>query len=99
MTSTTSIRPKTRDAIIAALRSGVVPAIGLHHIHVGRENELRALTSDLQTIADEGSAYKILVGPVGAGKTEIVQMLGSIARENFGLVTTKVDLDSRCRLY
>lgn len=95
----TSIRPKTRDGVIASLRSGVVPAVGLHYIHVGREKELRALTSDLQTIADGGSSYKVLLGPVGVGKTESMQMLSSIARDKLNLVTTKVDLDARCRLY
>jgi hypothetical protein len=95
----TSIRPKTRDAVINALRSGVVPAVGLHYIHVGRENELRALTSDLQTVADGGSAYKIILGPVGVGKTESTMMLAGIARDKLNLVTTKVDLDARCRLY
>lgn len=95
----TSIRPKTRDGVIAALRSGVVPAVGLHYIHVGREKELGALTSDLQTVADGGSAYKVLVGPVGGGKTETIQMLASIARDKLNLVTAKVDLDARCRLY
>jgi P-loop Domain of unknown function (DUF2791) len=93
------IRPKTRDGIINALRSGVVPAVGLHFIHVGRERELRALTSDLQTVADGGSAYKVLVGPVGVGKTECAQMLAGIARDKLNLVTAKVDLDARCRLY
>jgi len=95
----TSIRPKTRDGVIAALRSGVVPAVGLHYIHVGREKELGALTSDLRTVADGGSAYKVLIGPVGGGKTETIQMLSSIARDKLNLVTTKVDLDARCRLY
>lgn len=94
----TSIRPKTRDTVINALRSGVVPSLGLHYIHVGREKELRALTSDLQTVADGGSAYKFIVGPVGVGKTEMTQMLASIARD-LNLVTAKVDLDARCRLY
>lgn len=98
-TTTDLIRPKTRDSVINALRSGVVPAVGLHHIHVGRESELRAFSEDLRTVADGGGAYRIIVGPVGAGKTESIQMIGGIARDTFNLVTAKVDLDARCRLY
>ena len=98
-TATELIRPRTRDSVINALRSGVVPSVGLHHIHVGRESELRAFSEDLRAVADGGGAYRIIVGPVGAGKTETVQMIGGIARDTFNLVTAKLDLDARCRLY
>src|SRR5437588_483112 len=39
------IKPRERDAILPALRAGVVPRIGLRHLQVGRLDEGGALAS------------------------------------------------------
>ena len=44
------IKPKERETIIQALRSGVVPRIGLQHIQVGRSEELKSFVKDVNTI-------------------------------------------------
>ena len=46
------IRAKERDAIIQSLKAGVTPKVGIQHIQVGRMNELRALISDIERIAN-----------------------------------------------
>ena len=42
MTKQPVIKSKDRETILNALRSGVVPRIGLQHIQVGRKREIEA---------------------------------------------------------
>lgn len=63
------IRAKERDAIIQSLKAGVTPKVGIQHIQVGRINELRALISDIERVADGGSAFRLIIGEYGSGKT------------------------------
>ena len=37
------LKPRERDAIVQALRAGVVPKLGLRHIQVGRVREIEEL--------------------------------------------------------
>lgn len=64
-----SIRPRERSAIIQSLRAGVTPRTGLEYIQVGRVNEVKALIEDLDNISDGGSAFRIVIGDFGAGKS------------------------------
>ena len=48
------IRPRDRDAILQSLAAGVVPRRGLHHIQVGRADEVTALLGDLDRVIDGG---------------------------------------------
>lgn len=50
------LKPRERDAIVQALRAGVVPKLGLRHIQVGRAREIEELVKDMDRIADGGSA-------------------------------------------
>jgi hypothetical protein len=63
------LRPRDRDAIISSLRSGVVPRVGFQYIQVGRAAEVGAMTSEVDRIADGGSAVRFVIGEYGAGKT------------------------------
>ena len=49
------LKPRERDAIVQALRAGVVPKLGLRHIQVGRAREIEELVKDMDRIADGGS--------------------------------------------
>ena len=40
------LKPRERDAIVQALRAGVVPKLGLRHIQVGRVREIEELVKD-----------------------------------------------------
>ena len=51
---TRPIKPKERETIIQSLKSGVVPRLGLQHIQVGRNEELKSFIKDIDTIADGG---------------------------------------------
>ncbi|TVP60314.1 MAG: ATP-binding protein [Halomonadaceae bacterium] len=85
------IRQKERRAILDSLRAGVVPKIGQHHIQVGRHQEVKALLSDIENVADGGSAVRFVIGEYGSGKTFFLGLIQSIALEK-KLVTTSADL-------
>ena len=92
------IRSKERDAIIQSLRSGVTPKIGIQHIQVGRSNEVKALYQDIERIADGGSAFRLIIGAFGSGKTFFLSVIRSIALER-RLVTVNADLSPDRRLH
>ncbi len=92
------IRLKERDAIIQSLKAGVVPKMGLYHIQVGRVKEVSSLIRDIDRIADDGSAFRLIIGEYGSGKTFFLQLIRLIALEK-GLVTVHADLSPEKRLY
>lgn len=92
------IRPKERDSIIQSLRSGVTPKIGIQHIQVGRVNEIKALYRDIETIADGGSAFRLIIGDYGSGKTFFLSLVRSIAQEK-KMVTVNADLSPDRRIH
>jgi len=92
------IRPRERDAVIQSLRAGVVPRIGQQHIQVGRANEVSALVTDIDRVADGGSAIRFVIGEYGAGKSFFLNLVRSIALER-KLVTIHADLSPDRRLH
>jgi len=91
------IRPKTRDSIIQALSAGVVPGQGLQYIQVGRAQEVKALIRDIERVADGGSAFRLIVGDYGAGKTFFLHVIRQVAMER-KLVTVHADFSPERRL-
>ena len=92
------IRPKDRDAVIQSLRAGVVPRAGQHLIQVGRSREIETLVSDIDRMADGGSAFRIVTGEYGAGKTFFLNLVRSVALEK-KLVVASADLTPDRRLH
>jgi len=95
---TTSIRPKERDAVLQSLRAGVVPRMGQRLIQVGRTREILALVNDIERIADGGSAFRLVTGEYGAGKTFFLNLIRAIAMEK-KLVVANADLNPNRRLH
>lgn len=93
-----AIRPRERNAIIQSLRAGVTPRIGLEHIQVGRVNEIKALIEDLDNICDGGSAFRLIIGDFGAGKSFFLQLIRYLALQK-NLVVVNADLTPDRRLY
>lgn len=93
-----SIRPKEKDIIIQSLRGGVVPRLGLQHIQVGRNEELKSFVKNIETMVDGGTAFRLVVGEYGSGKTFFLSLVRSIALEK-GLVVMNADLSPTKRLY
>jgi len=98
MNKSTSIRPKDRDAILLSLRSGVVPRVGQHLIQVGRTREIETLLSDILRLGDGGSAFRLVIGEYGAGKSFFLNLVTSIAFEK-KIVVASADLNPDRRLH
>ena len=92
-----TIRPRDRETVLQALRAGVVPRVGQQLIQVGREAELNALLTDIERVADGGSAFRLIVGEYGSGKTFFMNLVRAVALER-KLVVTTVDLTPDRRL-
>lgn len=92
------IRSKERDTILQSLKAGVTPSVGIQHIQVGRAEEIRALNSDIDRIADGGSAFRLVVGEYGSGKTFFLSLIRSIALEK-QLVCASADLSPDRRIH
>ncbi len=92
------IRLRDRDAVIQSLRAGVVPRSGQHLIQVGRAREIETLVADIARIADGGSAFRVVIGEYGAGKTFFLNLVRAVALEK-KLVVATADLNPDRRLH
>ena len=92
------IRPRDRDAVIQSLRAGVVPRSGQHLIQVGRAREIETLVADIARIADGSSAFRVVIGEYGAGKTFLLNLVRAVALEK-KLVVATADLNPDRRLH
>jgi P-loop Domain of unknown function (DUF2791) len=92
------VRPRERDALVQALRAGVVPRTGQQHIQVGRAAEVAALLSDVDRIDDGGGTARFVIGEFGSGKTFFLHLVRSIALQR-KLVTAHADLSPDRRLH
>lgn len=95
---TTPIRLKDRDAVIQSLRAGVVPRMGQHLVQVGRTREVETLVTDIDRIADGGSAFRVVIGEYGAGKTFFLNLVRAVGMEK-KLVVASADLNPDRRLH
>lgn len=94
----TPIRPRDRDAVIQSLRAGVVPRTGQHLIQVGRVREIETLVGDIDRIADGGSAFRVVIGEYGAGKTFFLNLVRAVSMEKKAVVSS-ADLNPDRRLH
>jgi hypothetical protein len=73
------IKRRERDAVLQSLQAGLVPKLGLHLIQVGRKQEVTSLLSDLDRVEQGGSAFRIVVGRFGSGKSFFVNLIRTLA--------------------
>jgi len=93
----TKLPKRVSTALINALAAGVVPRLGLEHIAVGREQEVRALLQDLNNTAEGGATFRFVVGRYGSGKSFLLQLLRNQAMEQ-GFVVADADISPERRL-
>ncbi len=79
------------QSIVSALRSGVVPAEGLHLISTGLEALEAAVDAELDFVATGRGAAKWIRGDYGAGKTFTARALCARARAR-GFATAEVQI-------
>lgn len=92
------IKQKDRDAVIQSLRAGVVPRVGQHLIQVGRAKEIESLISDIERLTTGGSAFRLVIGEYGSGKTFFLNLVRAVGMEK-KLITTHADLNPDRRLH
>jgi len=92
------IRAAERDSIIQSLKAGVSPRVGIQHIQVGRAKEIEAINKDVERIANGGSAFRLIIGEYGSGKTFFLNLVRSIALERH-LVSVNADLSPDRRIH
>lgn len=95
---TPRITERERSAILNSLSAGVVPSIGLHHIQVGRKEEVNALLTDLKRIEEGGAAIRFIVGRYGAGKSFFLNLVKTVALER-KCVVARADITTERRLH
>ena len=88
---------RVAQAVLGALKGGVVPRIGLPHIAVGRRAEIETLLRDIDIVADGGATFRFIVGPYGSGKSFLLQTIRNYAMER-GFVVADADLSPERRL-
>jgi len=94
----TNIRSRDRDALLQALRAGVVPRVGQQLIQVGRAREIEALLADISRVADGSALFRLIIGEYGSGKTFFLNLVRAIALEK-KLVVASADLNPDRRLH
>ncbi len=92
------LRPRERDTLIQSLRAGVTPLLGAKYIQVGRDREIAAMEQSLDSVANGGSAFKLVIGEYGSGKTFFMNVVRGIAMER-QLVVAHADLNPSRRLH
>lgn len=93
----TKIPRRISTAILNALAAGVVPRVGLEYMAVGRDSEVKALTQDLENIAEGGATFRFVVGRYGSGKSFMLQLIRNLAIAQ-GFVVADADLTPERRL-
>ena len=96
--ATKRLRAKERNSIIQSLKAGVTPRIGIQHIQVGRVNEIKAVYQDIERVAQGGSAFRLIIGDYGSGKTFFLSVVKSIALEK-KLIVVNADLSPDRRIH
>ena len=93
-----TIKRRDRDAIMSALRAGVVPKLGLRHIQVGRSREIEEMVRDLEFNCSGGASIRFIIGEFGSGKTFFLNLVRLVALEK-GIVVLSADLSPVRRLH
>lgn len=95
----TNIKINRREsaALVNGITAGVVSRVGLRHIAVGRQGEISALLSDLETVESGGGCFRLIGGQFGSGKSFLLQMMRGYALER-QFVTFDGDLSPERRL-
>ncbi len=84
-------------SLISSVSAGVVPRLGAPYIAIGRNEEIAAILSDLETISQGGSAMRFLIGKYGSGKSFLIQLMRGYAIER-GFICADCDLSPERRI-
>lgn len=91
-----AIPPRIANVLINALKSGVVPRVGLEYITVGRRQEISAILRDIEMIGEGGASFRFIVGKYGSGKSFLLQTVRNYAAGS-GFAVVDADLSPERR--
>nr|WP_281722788.1 BREX system ATP-binding domain-containing protein [Nitrosomonas nitrosa] len=94
----TKLTERERTSILKSLAMGGVPLIGLQHLAVAREAETKVLCHDIDSVVEGASAFRIVQGNVGAGKTFVLH-LARVEALRRNLVVAHTEFGTNHRLY
>ena len=86
------------NSLLASVSAGVVPRAGAPYIAIGRNDEIAAFLSDLESVNEGGGAMRFLIGRYGSGKSFLMQLIRGYALER-DFITADADLSPERRLY
>ncbi len=84
-------------ALMNSAAAGVVPRSGAPYIAIGRNEEVRAMTGDLENVADGGGSIRFIIGKYGSGKSFLMQLIRGYALEK-DFLTADADLSPERKL-
>lgn len=93
---TPQVPARIANILINALKSGVVPRVGLEYITVGRAREIEAILRDIEMIGEGGASFRFIVGKYGSGKSFLLQTIRNYAVAK-GFVVVDADLSPERR--
>src|SRR5215469_16530903 len=92
----TQVPPRIANILINALKSGVVPRVGLEYVTVGRAQEIGAILHDIEMIEEGSASFRFIVGKYGSGKSFLLQTIRNYATAK-GFVVVDADLSPERR--
>ncbi|MBQ7721257.1 MAG: DUF2791 family P-loop domain-containing protein, partial [Clostridia bacterium] len=96
-TNAQKVPKRILGALMNSLSAGVVPRVGAPYVAIGRNDEISALLSDLERVADGGAGMRFVVGKYGSGKSFLLQLIRGYAVER-GFVALDCDLSPERKL-
>ncbi len=82
--------------LLNSASAGVVPRYGLEYMAIGRHDEISALLTGLENVADGMGDCRFIIGKYGSGKSFLMGLLRSNALER-GFITADTDLSPERR--
>lgn len=94
---TQRIPKRVLAGLLNSISAGVVPRMGAPYIAIGRNEEVKAILSDLETVNDGGGSMRFIIGKYGSGKSFLIQLVRGYALER-GFITADADLSPERRI-
>lgn len=84
-------------SLLSSLSAGVVPRTGAPYVAIGRDEELSLFLNDIQSLEEDGSFFRFIIGKYGSGKSFLIQLMRVCALER-GFVCADADLSPEKRI-
>ncbi|MBO5648451.1 MAG: ATP-binding protein [Clostridia bacterium] len=85
------------STLLTSIAAGVVPRAGAPYIAIGRSEEIAALLSDLDCVAEGAATMRFIIGKYGSGKSFLLQLIRGSALDR-GFVCADADLSPERRI-